>query len=1781
VESRRIAIVYSQTSADQFYDEFIFNQLFATTQQLARQAGLPYDLLTESEVTDATLLSGYDAVILPGFGYAPAATRDAMITALVTAQENGTGIISSGDLMALDENGQSFADWDRAPRQLLGLAPERYIEGEATVINIASVDHPITSGYAPSEEIRRFSQAWYAHYQPIDESSHKVLATATSGGQTYNAVIATSNVARAVQFANEELLADNLLWPALQWVIYGGRAPVALQLSRSDSIALARNDMDQTMFPALLDTTHVPLLEILKEWKRDYNFTGSHYIDIGNDPANGQYTDWSVSAPLMQQYIDLGIEIGTHSWTHPYFTALLSDEELEFEFNQAKNEISTQLNYAVTGGAIPGNTESLRVVDNLNQWFEYFSGKSNPFELTQPAAVGRLKPSHDLIYFSLNTSPDFTLADYLNYPPDVAEQVWREEIDEILSPHAQQPLIHWLWHDYAPTTETASGTYSREMFDNTVAYMHQRGAEFVTLDDMQRRIRNFTATEITVGASNSVEASVTGTGLGQFSLQLDNDRQIRNVENWYAYSDTRVFIPESGGQFRIFSGTAPDPVTRISKLPMRARLISVAGDGTALNFDFSGAGQVAVTLNPALNDNYVVSGADSIIEDGSQLLLTFNTDAVHSVTVDYNTAPNAAPVALDQAVATTLGNALGIVLSATDADNQSLEYRVLNGPQNGSLSGTLPNIVYSPNDNFSGQDNFTFLASDGIADSNTATVSILVGTAPIPDLPPVANSLVLQTLSDSAIAFVLSGSDNENQPLSYSLTTSPGNGTIDGVAPELVYTPSPNFTGSDVFSYVANDGTSSSQTATVRINVVDQLPPANGTRSNSFADRILSLDGELADWNGATSFGVDADDANDPGDLVDWRELWLGHDNDNLYLAYQTYDSSSLSWGHGVYLDVDTNTQTGFRGFTSELTIGADYLLEGGFLYRYAADGNGTSWSWVFVSQVDSASNADTHEFSVPMADLGNPVNLRLVLRGNSVATGGSSLDSYPDDAANPLAVDAQRHFSYSINANTQLENIAPDANPQRLELVSNTAVPILLSGTDLNSDNLDYTIETGPANGTLSGSGPMVVYTPATDFTGTDRFRFSVNDGRLQSNVAEVLLEVVAPQFENIAPVANSQTLAMTNTDSLPITLDGSDANGDALLFEVLNGPQNGSLSGSVPTLVYTPDAAFTGIDTLVFRASDGTRDSEPATISITVDSVVQNSAPVANSASAVTAFQTAIAVELVVSDADNQPLTYRIVDQPRLGSLSGNAPALTYTPYNGASGIDSFTFTASDGEAESNIATINIEILPEVSDNLPPVAIGLNLATTTDQSLALVLAGRDPEGAELDYQILSHPRRGSLSGTPPNLTYTPAGDNVGLDSFSYLVGDGIAQSDPAVVTIDITTQNSNTLSNPVSVLTVDGDLQDWQGLRGAGIDADDISGPDNPLDIRAAWLAHSADSLYLAARNDGPFMLSWGSQWLLDTDSDSVTGFRGFSGEYALGVDYLIEGASIHRYTGSGNDWSWSYQGSADASAVGDSLELAVPRALLGNPLQIQLFMIANNAAFGGSGVDYFPQAALDRGQPQSLRAFEYSMASPESETTASYRATFNSTWSALTHPTNFPAADPHFSGLSGVVHNQQLVLWETGELASEGIRQVAETGGNSTLLADVQSAIAAGSALAEISGGGIGVSPGSVSVTFDVDRQFPLVTLVSMLAPSPDWFIGVNGQSLLDDNGEFVDELSVDLRLYDSGTDSGERFFSADVPTNPPAPIALLTSNSSDTDFVDGLPVIGQLVFERINQ
>lgn len=183
--------------------------------------------------------------------------------------------------------------------------------------------------------------------------------------------------------------------------------------------------------------------------------------------------------------------------------------------------------------------------------------------------------------------------------------------------------------------------------------------------------------------------------------------------------------------------------------------------------------------------------------------------------------------------------------------------------------------------------------------------------------------------------------------------------------------------------------------------------------------------------------------------------------------------------------------------------------------------------------------------------------------------------------------------------------------------------------------------------------------------------------------------------------------------------------------------------------------------------------------------------------------------------------------------------------------------------------------------------------------------------------------------------------------------------------------------------------------------------------------------------------------------------------------------------------------------------------------------------------------------------------------------FKVTLTTHWDSNDFPTQYPGS-AHWSPLSGTVHNSQAVFWEpNGQAATAGIESMAETGGTSALNSEIQTAKASGYSQGLIKTSKISTGAGSASIEFDTSDTYPLLTLVSMIAPSPDWFVGVHGLSLQDGNGDWIERQSIDLSLYDAGTDLGVSFTSANSESNDQSlPITLVTSERADSDFSDGV-------------
>ena len=163
------------------------------------------------------------------------------------------------------------------------------------------------------------------------------------------------------------------------------------------------------------------------------------------------------------------------------------------------------------------------------------------------------------------------------------------------------------------------------------------------------------------------------------------------------------------------------------------------------------------------------------------------------------------------------------------------------------------------------------------------------------------------------------------------------------------------------------------------------------------------------------------------------------------------------------------------------------------------------------------------------------------------------------------------------------------------------------------------------------------------------------------------------------------------------------------------------------------------------------------------------------------------------------------------------------------------------------------------------------------------------------------------------------------------------------------------------------------------------------------------------------------------------------------------------------------------------------------------------------------------------------------------AIYRVTFEGKWTTTATATGVAVpSGSHFSPLIGAVHNDSVTFWSVGGTASAGIESMAEVGGTSALKSEINAAGSDASSAIQRSGN-IGATA-TVTVDITLSPTHPLVTLVTMIAPSPDWFVGVSGLSLLDAQNEWLASHTVDLFPYDAGTEDGTEFSLSNDATDP---------------------------------
>ncbi len=639
------------------------------------------------------------------------------------------------------------------------------------------------------------------------------------------------------------------------------------------------------------------------------------------------------------------------------------------------------------------------------------------------------------------------------------------------------------------------------------------------------------------------------------------------------------------------------------------------------------------------------------------------------------------PTAINQSLANDFGNTLAITLTGNDANTPPLplNYTVTGGPFDGPpVTGTPPNIYYTPNTGYLGADYITFTVNNGYATSQQATISIstLIGA-------PLATSQSVTTDEDVPVDITLAADPNNPPfPLTLTLLSLPVNGTLSGITPDITYTPIAGYYGTDSFSYLVNNGTYDSAEATVSITVnqVNYPPVANDQQVNTNEGTPVAIQLTASSENGLPLSYSYTQPSN--GGIVT--------DNGTAGSGSVLYTSPSLS-----FCGMDSFTFTANDGNNDSNTatvtvVVADAPIANDAFAEVTRDSHNNL-------PIDVISNDyDMNGATLSVVSVGTP--------GNGTAYLNDGLITYTP-APEFSGCD---QFSYTITdtmgaiASAMVYVIVDDSSGFAMQ----DATAIVQINSNLNPVNaitldqcnpdagaaLFLTGISEPTNGTLTWSGNSLYYTPKDGFSGTDSFSYTVNDGLSQDQQANVSLIISNP---NISPPSASDVVLTVSENSSANDVDLSsaisDANGYQLTVIAVGNAAIGTATLANGQVSYTPAPDFAGTDAFTYTITDGVGGMATANVNVTVTPLP----PVANNAIAILGDGNSVTINVLANDIDpnGYPLTVLNCKKGNDGNVVLNADnTLTYTTTDPNFVTDTFTYSATNGQNTSNIAQVTV---------------------------------------------------------------------------------------------------------------------------------------------------------------------------------------------------------------------------------------------------------------------------------------------------------------------------------------------------------------------------------------------------------------------------------------------------------------------------------------------------------
>jgi len=436
---------------------------------------------------------------------------------------------------------------------------------------------------------------------------------------------------------------------------------------------------------------------------------------------------------------------------------------------------------------------------------------------------------------------------------------------------------------------------------------------------------------------------------------------------------------------------------------------------------------------------------------------------------------------------------------------------------------------------------------------------------------------------------------------------------------------------------------------------------------------------------------------------------------------------------------------------------------------------------------------------------VGTPAHGSAVINGNGTITytpvaNYSGADSFTYTITDAHGATDTATVSVTVGA----VNDAPVAVNDTASLNEDAFVDIAVrnNDTDIENNTLSITAVGTPGHGTaaINGNG-TVRYTPNANYNGADSFTYTISDGGGGTATATVSVTV---NPVNDPPVAGDDA-ATTDEDTpfaIAVLANDVDIDGiDTLTVTAVGSASHGVVAiNSNGTIQYTPVLNYNGSDSFTYTVSDGHGGTDTASVAITLTPVNDTPTPVADAR--LINENTVLTLNALANDTDvdGDVLTITAVGAAAHGATAINPNGtLSYTPTADYFGVDTFTYTVSDGAGgtASATATITVNNIPEGTDE--------RALTSEDVPVSIQVIANDIEldGDSLVVSAVANGAHGSVAiGSGGAVTYTPNLDFFGVDSFTYTLSDGRGGSDTAtvVVTVEEVVDDGELMVNPVA---------------------------------------------------------------------------------------------------------------------------------------------------------------------------------------------------------------------------------------------------------------------------------------------------------------------------------------------------------------------------------------------